>query len=41
LFPGELWRIEIRRRLFTSTAAVQTALRQRLDFYSTRRSHLD
>jgi len=36
---SELWRIEFRRRFFTSVAALQTALDRYLDFYNHRRSH--
>jgi transposase InsO family protein len=36
---SELWRIEFRRRFFTSAAAMQTALDRYLEFYNTRRSH--
>lgn len=36
---SELWRIEFRRRFFTSAAAMQTALDCYLKFYNTRRSH--
>jgi len=36
---SELWRIEFRRRFFTSGAAMQTALDRYLEFYNTRRSH--
>ena len=36
---SELWRIEFRRRFFTSTAAMQTALDRYLDFYNHRRTH--
>jgi transposase InsO family protein len=36
---SELWRIEFRRRFFTSVAAMQTALDCYLEFYNTHRSH--
>jgi len=36
---SELWRIEFRRRFFTSAAAMQTALDRYLDFYNNCRSH--
>jgi len=36
---SELWRIEFRRRFFTSAAAMQTALDRYLEFYNTHRSH--
>jgi transposase InsO family protein len=36
---SELWRIEFRRRFFTSAAAMQMALDRYLDFYNHRRSH--
>jgi len=36
---SELWRIEFRRRFFTSAAAMQTALDRYLEFYNMRRSH--
>jgi transposase InsO family protein len=36
---SELWRIEFRRRFFTSVAAMQIALDHYLEFYNTRRSH--
>jgi transposase InsO family protein len=36
---SELWRIEFRRRFFTSAAAMQAALDRYLDFYNHRRSH--
>jgi transposase InsO family protein len=36
---SELWRVEFRRRFFTSIAAMQAALDHYLDFYNTRRSH--
>jgi transposase InsO family protein len=36
---SELWRIEFRRRFFTSAAAMQTALDRYLDCYNHRRSH--
>jgi transposase InsO family protein len=36
---SELWRIEFRRRFFTTTAAMQAALDRYLDFYNNRRSH--
>lgn len=36
---SELWRIEFRRRFFTSVATMQAALDHYLEFYNTRRSH--
>jgi transposase InsO family protein len=36
---SELWRIEFRRRFFTSAAAMQAALDHYLEFYNTKRSH--
>jgi transposase InsO family protein len=36
---SELWRVEFRRRFFTSTPAMQAALDHYLDFYNHRRSH--
>jgi transposase InsO family protein len=36
---SELWRVEFRRRFFTSAVAMQTALDRYLEFYNHRRSH--